>query len=324
MPGYDPSPAYHTSTLRVSLLHTLHYTQHGNPAGLPLLFLHGGPGGNTSASNTAFFDPRIYRVVLFDQRGAGRSTPQAELAENTTAELIEDIEKLRREVGVEKWAVVFGGSWGSTLGLLYAQAFPERVGGLILRGIFLARRSEVLWGAPTREAGAAQLFPDAAAELLAYLRGSTPAFKDEDWEATLYAQLTSADRAVRVAAARALNMWDIGRSSLLLDAAALQKVEDEAWSLHHAILEFHYLYHGAFVRDGQILEEAQMQRIRHIPCTIVQGRYDAVCPAQAAWDLHEAWPEAKFVMVPDAGHSALEPGTFAELVKACDEFGKMG
>lgn len=228
------------------------------------VFLHGGPGGATSPSNAAFFDPSIYRVVLLDQRGAGKSTPLCELRENTTQYLIEDIEALRKHLNVDKWHMVFGGSWGSTLALLYAQAHPERVSSLVLRGIFLVRKSELAWGHPTRGAGAQQLFPDAAEELLEYLTEE----EQSDWEGSIYKQLISDDRPTRVAAARALNTWDFKRATLTFDPSSLEELDDEEWSLHHATILTHYVLHGAWIRDGQILEEAEMAKIRHIPCKL--------------------------------------------------------
>lgn len=228
----------------------------------PVLFLHGGPGGSTSIANTAFFDPAVYRVVLYDQRGAGKSIPACELHENETSYLISDIEVLRKHLGLRKWHMVFGGSWGSTLALLYAQAYSDRVASLVLRGIFLVRKAEVAWGLPNREAGAAQLFPDAAEEFMAHLTKT----EQRDPLGAIYTQLTSDDKDVRVKAARVSNTWDIKRSSLLFEPVSLKKIEDEQWSLQHAILENHYIIHGAWLRDGQILEKDEMDKIRHIPC----------------------------------------------------------
>ena len=227
-----------------------------------VLFLHGGPGGSTSIANTAFFDPAVYRVVLYDQRGAGKSTPAAELHENETSYLLADIEVLREHLRIPKWHVVFGGSWGSTLALLYAQAHPERMISLVLRGIFLARKSEIAWDLPTRESGAAQLFPDAAEEMLSHFTEE----EQEDVMASLYKRLVSDNKETRVEAARVSNTWDIKRSSLLLDSASLNKIDDEKWSLQHAILGNHFLINGAWLREGQILEKENVDKIRHLPC----------------------------------------------------------
>lgn len=213
--------------------------------------------------------------------------------------------------------MIFGGSWGSTLALLYAEAFPDRVHSLVLRGIFLSRKHELEWGWPMRGSGASQLFPDAAEEILSHYTEE----EQKDWKQVTYERLLSKDAQTRVNVARILNVWDITRSSLLLDPASLEQVNDEKWSIHHATLEFTYLINGCFIRENQILEE--IDKIEHIPCIIVQGRYDAVCPTQAAWDLHKAFPLSKLVIVPDAGHSAKDPGILKELIKACDEFAKL-
>lgn len=215
------------------------------------------------------------------------------------------------------WHMVFGGSWGSTLALLYAQAFPDRVKTLVLRGIFLARRIEQEWGFPTRGSGASQLFPDAAEEFLSHLTKE----EQKDWEKATYNRLTSEDKQTRVAMARALNTYDMKRSSLSYNPATLSKLDDKKWSVHHALLEHTYIMNGCWLRENQILEE--MEKIQHIPCIIVQGRYDAVCPPLSAWDLHNAWPGSRLIMNSDSGHSATDPSNFRELVKACDEFARL-
>lgn len=213
--------------------------------------------------------------------------------------------------------MVFGGSWGSTLALLYAEAFPDRVHSLVLRGIWLCRREEMVWGFPMRGTGSSQLFPDAAEELLSHYTEE----EQKDWEQVTFKRLISEDQQTRVNTARILNIWDIKRSSLLPDSAALKKVDDEKWSVHHATIEFTYIINGCFLRENQILED--IDKIQNIPCVIVQGRYDAVCPPQAAWDLHRALPKSGLVIVPDAGHSATDPGTLKELVQACDDFAQL-
>lgn len=282
-----------------------------------VVFLHGGPGGSTSKANTTFFDPEVYRVVLYDQRGCGQSTPSAELRENTTSHLVADIEVLRNHLKVPKWHMVFGGSWGSTLGLRYAQTHPQSVGSLVLRGIFLCRVSEIEWSRPTPGFGAARAFPEEYEKLMAYL-------PEEDRGSMIdgyYKLLTSTDRQTQVDAARMMNTWDIAQGSVVVDPSAFDKITDEKWSLEHAILEMHYVKHLAWMEDGEILRDENMARIRHIPgklttliiemprliastATIIQGRYDIVCPPITAWDLHKAWPESKLIWVAGAGHSA--------------------
>lgn len=213
--------------------------------------------------------------------------------------------------------MVFGGSWGSSLALLYAEAFPDRVKSLVLRGIFLCREYEKVWGYPLPGTGSTILFPDAAEELMKHYTEE----EQKDWEQVTYQRLISEDTQTRLDMAKALVIWDVKRGALLPDTEGLKKAEDEKWSLHHATLEFIYIMNGCYIRENQILEEAS--RIQHIPCVIVQGRYDAVCPVQAAWELHKALPRSKLVIVPDSGHAATEPGTTKELIKACDEFAKL-
>jgi proline iminopeptidase len=312
-PLYPPIRPYDTGRLRVSDLHELYYEQSGNPRGKPVVFLHGGPGGGTDAHMRQFFDPRRYRIVLFDQRGCGRSTPAASLHENTTWHLVDDIEKLRESLGIEKWQV-FGGSWGSTLALAYAQMFPDAVSELVLRGIFLLRRSELEWFYQSPE-GAASLFPDLWEDFIAPI----PPNERRDMIRAYYHRLTSDDRAERAEAARAWSVWEGATSFLRSNASYVAKFEDPDYAAAFARIECHYFINGGFLSaDDQLLRD--VGRIRRIPAVIVQGRYDVVCPMRSAWHLHRAWPEAELVVVPDAGHSAFEPGIAAALRAATDRF----
>ncbi len=297
--------------LRVSALHTLYWEVSGNPQGIPAVFVHGGPGGGTEAGHRGFFDPAKYRIVLFDQRGCGRSTPHAELRENTTWDLVADMERLREHLGIEKW-LVFGGSWGSTLGLAYAETHPERVLALVLRGIFLVRQSEIDW---FYQGGCDQLFPDAWEDYLAAI----PAAEHGDLVSAYYRRLTSDDPEVRIAAARAWSVWEARTSKLLVSEALVQRHQDGHYAEAFARIECHYFKHRCwFVRDDQLLADAW--KLRNIPGAIVQGRYDVVCPMRSAWDLHRAWPEAELHITPDAGHSAFEEGNAKRLVEVTDRF----
>lgn len=270
-----------------------------------------------SIANTVYFDPTVYRVILYDQRGAGQSTPTCELRENTSSHLVADIEVLRRHLKIDTWHMVFGGSWGSTLALLYAEAFPDRVKSLVLRGIFLCRNYEKEWGYPLPETGSTLIFPDAAKEIMSHYTEE----EQKNWEQVTYQRLISEDRQTRVNTAKALVTWDIKRSTMVPEVETLKKVADEKWVLHHATLEFIYIMNGCYIRENQILDE--INRIQHIPCTIVHGRYDIITPLQSAWDLHKALPQSKLVVVAESGHFATDPGISKELIKACDEFAKL-
>ena len=310
-PPYPPIEPYRASTLPVSPLHTLYYEESGNPLGKPVLFVHGGPGGGTEPRHRRFFDPTAWRIVLFDQRGCGKSRPHASLEENTTPDLVEDIEKLRRHLGIEQWTL-FGGSWGSTLALAYAEAHPDRVTELVLRGIFLLRKWEIDW---FYQEGASRLFPDAWEDYLAPI----PPDERGDLLNAYYRRLTGPDPFVRQRAARAWSIWEGRTSTLLPDPELIARSSGEEFSLAFARIECHYFVHGAFFeRDNQLLED--LPRIRHLPAVIVQGRYDVVCPAQSAYELHRAWPGSRLIIVPDAGHSANEPGITSALVDATDRF----
>ena len=310
---YPPLKAYRTGRLRVSDLHEIYFEESGNPQGKPAVFLHGGPGGGTDPKMRRFFDPTRYRIVLFDQRGCGKSRPHAELRQNTTWDLVADIERLREHLGIERW-LVFGGSWGSTLALADAQAHPGRVTELVLRGIFMLRRWELEWFYQN-SGGAAALFPDLWEQ---YLEPIPPAER-ADLIRAYYARLTSEDRTERARAAQAWSGWEGATSYLRTSEQYVAKFAAGAYAEAFARIECHYFVNGGFFRsDAQLLED--IGRIRHIPAVIVQGRYDVVCPMRSAWDLHRAWPEADLRIVPDAGHSAFERGNLHELVSATDRF----
>jgi proline iminopeptidase len=250
-------------------------------------------------------------VILFDQRGCGQSTPYAELKENTTWDLVADMEKLREHLGVSQW-IVFGGSWGSTLSLLYAETHPDRVKGLILRGIFLCRKREIGW---FYQDGASFIYPD----VWESYRNAIPPEEREDFVSAYYRRLTSSDRQVRLAAARAWSQWEGATSRLVPDRQMVDLFGADAFAEAFARIECHYFYHGIWLRnDNQILED--VYRIRHIPCEIIHGRYDVVCPVENAWELHRAWPESRLHIVQDAGHSAKEPGIFTRLIQATEGF----
>lgn len=309
-PVVEPFDAGH---LRVSAEHEIYYEQCGNPDGKPALFVHGGPGAGCDPKARGFFDPKRYRIVLFDQRGCGRSRPHASLRDNTTWHLVDDIEKLRQHLGIEQW-LVFGGSWGSTLSLAYAQTHPTRVTELVLRGIFMLRRWEIEW---FYQEGTSALFPDYWENYL----GAIPPGERDDLVSAFYKRLTSDDRATRVAAARAWSTWEAATSYLHVNESNVQKWGEEDFAVAVARIECHYFVNkGWFEREDQLLRN--VDRIRHIPAVIVQGRYDVVCPMKSAWDLHKAWPEADLRIVPDAGHSAFESGNTHELISATDRFAR--
>ncbi|WP_133819229.1 prolyl aminopeptidase [Tahibacter aquaticus] len=308
---YPPIEPFDSGRLQVSDLHNVYYEQCGNPQGKPVVFLHGGPGAGCNANSRRFFDPAHYRIVLFDQRGCGRSTPHAELRDNTTWHLVADIERLREHLGIARWQV-FGGSWGSTLALAYAQTHPQCVTELVLRGIFMLRRWELEW---FYQAGCDAIFPDVWESYL----DAIPPVERGDLMSAYYRRLTSPDAAVRTAAAKAWSIWEGATSFLLQDSSHIAATGEDQFALAFARIECHYFVHGGFFEhDDQLLRNAQ--RLREIPAVIVQGRYDVVCPARSAWDLHRAWPEADLRIVADAGHSAMEPGITHELVEATDRF----
>ncbi len=305
---------YREGRLKVSKLHNIHYEECGNPRGKPLVFLHGGPGGGIDPVYRRYFDPRKWRIVLPDQRGCGKSRPFAELRENTTWDLVADVERLREHLGIERW-VVFGGSWGSTLSLAYAQTHPKRVKALVLRGIFLLRRSELLW---FYQEGASHIFPDAWEGFLEPI----PPRERGDLMKAYYKRLTSPNRAVRKRAAKAWSVWEGTTSKLRTDPALVKRFGGGRFADAFARIEAHYFVNrGFFETDDQLLRDAR--RLRKIPAVIVQGRYDVVCPATSAWALHRAWPEAKLIVVPDAGHSMTEPGIRSALIEETARFAKL-
>ena len=308
---YPEIEPFDSGILAVDARHRLHYEQCGNPQGKPVVMLHGGPGAGCSAKMRRFHDPAHYRIVLFDQRGAGRSTPHADLTDNTTWDLVADIEALRAHLGIERWQV-FGGSWGSTLALAYAQAHPDRVFELVLRGIFMLRRWELEW---FYQQGASRLYPDAWDDYLAAI----PPAEHGDLIDAYHRRLTSDDEATRLAAARAWSVWEASTSLLLPDAAFVDAHRDPQFALSFARIESHYFVNGGFL-DGedQLLRDAH--RLAGIPGVIVHGRYDVVCPLQNAWELHKAWPGSELRISPGAGHSAFEPENQSALVEATDAF----
>ncbi|MGI8656656.1 MAG: prolyl aminopeptidase [Pyrinomonadaceae bacterium] len=308
---YSPLEPFDQGMFQVSDIHALYYEQCGNPAGQPVVFLHGGPGGGISPDYRRFFDPAHYRVILFDQRGAGRSTPHAELRENTTWDLVADIERLREHFKIERWQV-FGGSWGSTLSLAYAETHPDRVTALVLRGIFLCRAKEINW---FYQKGADAIFPDVWEEYERVI----PEAERVNMLAAYHRRLTGADEQVRLEAARAWSVWEGSTSKLLPDPGLIEHFGEAHLALAMARIECHYFMHNAFFETENYLIE-NVGKIRNIPAVIVQGRYDVVCPMMSAWELHKAWPEAELRVVPDAGHSAMEKGIVSALVEATDGF----
>ena len=316
-PLYPPIKPYARGRLRVSPVHELYFEQSGNPRGKPVVFLHGGPGAGTSPAMRGFFDPRRYRIVLFDQRGCGRSRPHASLEHNTTWDLVADIERLREHLQIRRWQV-FGGSWGSTLALAYAQAHPQRVTELVLRGIFLLRRSELEWFYQD-ELGAASLFPDLWEKYVAQI----PPRERGDMMRAYYRRLTSRNSATRARAAYAWSVWEAATSYLRAGASDIAKFTDPDLAAAFARIECHYFVNRGFLkREDQLLRD--VPKIRHIPAVIVQGRYDVVCPMRSAWALHKAWPEADLRIVGAAGHSAFEAGNARELVAATDRYARRG
>lgn len=309
-PALEP---YETGFLQVSDLHTLYYEQVGNPTGKPVVFLHGGPGGGIEPIYRRYFDPQKWRVILFDQRGCGRSTPHAELTDNTTWHLVSDIEQLRQHLGVDRW-VVFGGSWGSTLALAYSQTHPEACRGLILRGIFMLRERELQW---FYQEGCSLIFPDAWEDYLQPI----PPEERHDLIAAYYRRLTHPDRTLRLTAARAWSIWEATTSKLIPDPGLQKRFGESQFADAFARVECHYFVNKGFLEsEDQLLKGCD--RIRHIPTVIVQGRYDVVCPMVTAWELHKALPGAEFIVVPDAGHSMTEPGIRTALIEASDRFAK--
>ena len=308
---YPPIEPFSTGSLKVSDLHQIYYEVSGNPNGVPAVVCHGGPGGGSTPSMRRYFDPTKYKIIVFDQRGCGKSTPHAELRENTTWDLVGDIEKLREHLNIDRW-LVFGGSWGSTLSLAYAEAHPERVLALVLRGIFTIRREEIAW---FYQEGASWLFPDAWEDYVKPI----PQAERGDFVSAYYKRLTGDDKTAQLAAAKAWSVWEGTTVSLLPSPERVESFGGDAFAIAFARIECHYFINrGFFERDDQLI--ADVGKIRDIPAVIVQGRYDVCTPMKTAWELHKAWPEAEFVVVQDAGHAASEPGIIHHLVEATNKF----
>ncbi|MBP9727333.1 MAG: prolyl aminopeptidase [Gammaproteobacteria bacterium] len=306
-PSIEP---FHSGMLRVSNLHQIYYEQSGNPNGKPVLFIHGGPGGGTNPMHRRYFNPEIYHIILVDQRGSGKSLPHAEIRENTTQLLIQDFEHIRELLNIKQW-LLFGGSWGVTLGLAYAEAYPECVSGLILRGVFLGLQEDLHW---MYQHGASEIFPEAWSEYIAII----PENERENMIGAYHKRLFSQDKDIQQQAAVAWSKWEGSISSLFIDGAQIAKFSEANFSLAFASIENHFFTNNLFLRHNQLLEEAY--KISNIPTTIVHGRYDICCPIRGAWQLKQALPNASLIVVPDAGHSLTEVGIARELVIATDKF----
>ena len=309
---YPELEPYHEFQLKVSDLHTLWIEECGNPHGIPVVFLHGGPGAACEPFQRRFFDPDKYRIVLFDQRGCGRSTPHAELRENTTQHLMTDIETIRQYLQIEKW-LVFGGSWGSTLALVYAETYPEKVTGLILRGIFLCRPRDIQL---FYQDGASSIYPDLWQD---YIKVINPSER-ENLVGAFYKRLTSEDKQTRLQAARAWSVWEGNTSNLVTKPSVINHFSNEHTALSLARIECHYFINDSFLDNNQLLANAD--KLKNIPGIIVHGRYDIVCPIEQAYALHQAWPTAEFVIAPTSGHSATEDEIVDALVNATQKFAK--
>jgi proline iminopeptidase len=311
-PAIEP---YRTEYLPVGDGHELYFEECGNRDGIPVIFMHGGPGSSADINDRRYFDPKIYRIILMDQRGAGRSKPYASLHENTTWKLVSDFEKLRAHLQIERW-LVFGGSWGSTIALTYSIQHPEPVLGLVLRGIFMIRKQEIHW---FYQSGADAIYPDAWEEY----RDAIPANERGDFVRAYYQRLTNPDPAVQLKFAHPWSRWEIACSKLYTPHESVTATVTDEFAVRFARIEAHYFINqGFFESDGWILKN--VDRIRHIPAVIVQGRYDIVCPMTSAWDLHRAWPEAELQIIHDAGHSRSEPGIMDALIRATDRFADSG
>lgn len=306
---YPDITPYKTQQINVDAPHVLYVEESGNPDGIPVLFVHGGPGAGCESYHRCFFDPNLYRIILFDQRGSGRSTPHAELAGNTTQDLVADMEVIRKKLNINRW-VIFGGSWGSTLSLVYAETHSDRVMALIVRGIFLTRQKEIDW---FYQEGASRLFPDYWQDFIAPIEKE----KRDQLLKAYYDKLTGANEIAKMQAAKAWSIWE-GRTATL---KANKNVIDHFGSAHTALslarIECHYFMNNSFLEDNQILKNSD--KLINIPGVIVQGRYDLICPMESAWELHQAWPTAELKIIADAGHSATEPGSVDALVSATDD-----
>lgn len=303
-----------TEFLKVSDIHTLYIEQCGNPKGYPVVFLHGGPGGGITSDHRRFFDPSYYRIILFDQRGSGKSTPAAELRENTTWDLVADIEKIRIHLDITNW-FVFGGSWGSTLALAYAETHPEKVKALILRGIFLCRPSEIKW---FYQFGASEIFPD----VWESYHNHIPPEERHDFVTAYYKRLTHSDAGIRLEAAKVWSKWEAATSRLFVDLKSIEEFDNPTLALQFARIECHYFINNSFFNTNNYLIE-NISKIKHIPTTIVQGRYDVVCPVRSAWDLHLALPSADLHIISGSGHAAGEPGIRSKLIETTNKYKKI-
>ncbi|HEV7855801.1 MAG TPA: prolyl aminopeptidase [Herminiimonas sp.] len=312
-PLFPPLQPTRSGMLAVDALHTIYWEECGNPDGIPVIFLHGGPGGGLSPRHRQFFDPQAYRIVLFDQRGAGQSTPLGETRNNTTQLLIDDIEAIRRMLGIAQW-LVFGGSWGATLALAYGQAHPAACLGFILRGIFLCTQAEIDWFM----VGMRGFFPEAHAQFAAFI----PHEERHDLLQAYAKRLFGDDADVAVQAARVWSRYEGDCSFLLPHPENIAAIDDDVVALGIGRLEAHYFLHHGFMQEDQLIRE--IARISHLPAVIVQGRYDAVCPPVSAYRLHQAWPQSRLHIIADAGHAALEPGTAAALIAATEQFRLQG
>lgn len=312
---YPPIEPFFTGFLKVSDGHEIYYELSGKQGGAPAVFLHGGPGAGTSPKQRRFFDPAHYMIILFDQRGAGKSRPFASLENNTTQKLVEDMEQLRETLNVDKW-LVFGGSWGSTLALAYSQAHPNRVSSLVLRGIFLVRPEEIKF---FYQEGSSWIFPDAWDDYLAAI----PESEHGDLVRAYHSRLTSPDAAVRQPACKAWSVWEGRTSKLLMDSDVVAQFSGDAFAESLARIEAHYFVNEGFFDwkgEDNLIHPTRIARLAGIPAVIVQGRYDVVCPMRSAWDLHKAWPAAEFIVIPDSGHSAFDVGIQRALLDATDRF----
>ena len=312
---YPPLEPFETFRLQVSAVHELYVEQCGNPQGVPVVFFHGGPGGGIDAMHRRYFDPARYRIILFDQRGSGRSTPHACLEDNTTWDLVADAERIRDRLGIERWHV-FGGSWGSTLALAYAVTHPERTRSLTLRGIFLLRKAEIHW---FYQEGCSWIFPDAWQQYLKPI----PVAERGDLVQAYWKRLTCGDAVIEAEAARAWSVWEGATSKLIPDESLVARSAGDKFARQLARIECHFFVnHGFFTHDGFLLDAAR-DKLMGIPTVIVQGRYDVVCPAKSAWDLKQAMPHADLKLIADAGHAASEPGIVHALIEATDRFAPM-
>ncbi|MDP1930560.1 MAG: prolyl aminopeptidase [Gammaproteobacteria bacterium] len=310
---YPEIKPYATHRLKVSDLHELYLEEVGNPDGIPVAFVHGGPGAGSEASSRRFFDPDIYRIVVFDQRGAGRSTPHAELEDNTTQTLVADMEAIRHFLSIDKW-VLFGGSWGSTLSLVYAQTHPEYVMGLILRGIFLCRDEDLQW---FYQSGASRLFPDYWEDYYEHI----PVAERDNMIAAYYKRLTGQDEIARMGAAKNWSLWEGRCLTLRPNTQVVERFSDPHLAMSLARIEAHYFMNQAFMKENQILNN--VHKLHGIPGIIVHGRYDVVCPLDNATALHKLWPDSELLIVRDAGHAAMEPGITDALIRATGEMAKL-